>query len=914
MTPRPFLPLCGYAAGVLLGSSGAGLDQLLSCALGGAGVIAAVVLWLRRHPRHPLVGMAPGAMIVWTASTAGAVSGAQAWQAAVGPPLRAQGERWLAARREGQPVVVEGRLRGDAQPTEYGASLVLDVDRFDAAGQSMPSRGGIRVSVSGAAARLAATDWRDGRRLRVPVILREPQPYQNPGLPNQTHVLALQGVTWLAGVKSAALVTVERPASPLEEAAAAARAYVRRAVGDAMRPGIPQAREPARAAGAWQEPASIRLGIVTAILVGDRAGIPLEVTERLQKAGTFHVIAISGGNIAMLTVIVLTALRTVRVPPRASAVVTAAAVGVYGVIASGASSVARATVVALICLSARALDVRPAGFAVLWSALLGLLLWSPLSIRDPGFLLTAGATIGILLSAPGLLRGRAPETWPRPAVPASTARKGGPEGDPDARRTAFHRVGWLRSIARATVAADLVLLPIATTLFSRVSVAGLVLNPLAIPLMGLAQLAGLAIVATSVAAPGVAAAAAMVAAFGVDGLLTVSALVERWPWLAWRVPPPGVVAIGVYYAAWLAWIVARRRDERRIAPASLTIALFCTLWIATAPSWLPSRFAKLPPMTPFRAAVHPPLIVVFLDVGQGDATLVRLPHGRAILVDAGGLPGASAFDVGARVVVPALWAMGTRRLEALALTHGDPDHIGGAAAVVADLMPHEMWDAIPVPGHPGLARVQAATAAHGVGWRRVLSGTRLTRDRVDFRVIHPPRPEWERRRVRNDDSLTLWVEYGSVRVLLPGDIGGSVEEQLARDFSRQEAGVTILKVAHHGSATSSAAPFLDALRPAVAVVSAGRGNRFGHPAREVIARYAARGIPLLRTDLLGATAVVTDGSSARAYAWSGAAWREVWRAAGPPPSALRGGVGRRRGAAAGGAGRGAQAGPGTLAR
>jgi competence protein ComEC len=131
--------------------------------------------------------------------------------------------------------------------------------------------------------------------------------------------------------------------------------------------------------------------------------------------------------------------------------------------------------------------------------------------------------------------------------------------------------------------------------------------------------------------------------------------------------------------------------------------------------------------------------------------------------------------------------------------------------------------------------------------------------------------------VRNDDSLTLVLQSGVARVVLPGDIGVATEAELQRRLAFEPGALTILKVPHHGSAGSSSRAFLEALRPALAVVSAGRGNPFGHPAAPALARYRDLGVPVLRTDCDGAVAVLTDGRRVQALRWNAGEWEPVWR-------------------------------------
>ena len=233
------------------------------------------------------------------------------------------------------------------------------------------------------------------------------------------------------------------------------------------------------------------------------------------------------------------------------------------------------------------------------------------------------------------------------------------------------------------------------------------------------------------------------------------------------------------------------------------------------------------------------------------------PGGETLLVDTGGqvLPG--RFDVGSRVVVPAIWALGVRSLDYLAITHGDPDHAGGAAAVLRDLGPREVWEGIPVPTSELLAAVRSAATEVRAVWRTVRAGDRLWIGGVDVRVLHPPAPDWERRRVRNDDSVVLELRHGNVSIVLPGDIGADVEPAVAATIDA--AAIRVVKVPHHGSRSSSTAAFIQALSPSLAVVSAGRRNLFGHPHPDVIARYEAAGAGLLQTASDGAVALCTDG-------------------------------------------------------
>jgi competence protein ComEC len=616
-------------------------------------------------------------------------------------------------------------------------------------------------------------------------------------------------------VKSAALVEVQRGAWWAELAGRARRrARVARARDQAP-------RDPEAAA------------VALAVLIGDRSGLDDGLVRRLQAAGTYHVISISGGNVVLLTALCFLALGLVLRAPRIVAALTLLCTLAYGGLVAGDPSVARAITAASLYLGAAMAGLTPRPLAALLTTACLLVLVDPLIVADVGAWLSFGATLGILvLASPllGLVPWRLLPAWCRWARPVA-------------------------ALVASTVAAELMLLPVAAAVFGRVTAAGLLLNVVAIPAMAIVQIGGLAVVAASGWLPAASRPAAAVAAGAARALVTSSALVDVWPVFSWRVPPVSIGWIAVYYlAAAAAW---RLRDRRLAGRAAVVMATAALVVIALAP------FAEGTRPAPGR------LRVTAVDVGQGDATLVQLPGGDSLLVDAGGTPG--SFDVGGRVVTPALWALGVRRLTWLALTHPDVDHIGGAVAVADDMAPREIWEGIAVPRDPDLQRIRGFADTHAIAWRTVLSGARLeTGGPVRIDVVHPPEPDWERQRSRNDDSVVLRIRYGRVDILLTGDAGAEFDERLPPDLA--SSALRILKAGHHGSRTSTSDRLVGAMRPQAALISVGRGNLFGQPAPDVIARLAAAGAAIFRTDRDGAVSLETDGRTVRIRTALGRNW------------------------------------------
>ncbi len=716
---------------------------------------------------------------------------------------------------------VEGRLRTDALKGPSGVTLDIFIDRIELNGsmQSVtggpPSRlrryggTGALIGVGGELASDRILQWRAGRRVALPATLRIPTTYLDPGVGDAERQLAWRGVALVGSVKSDRLVEVASVGTPLAEALASMRAAIRRAVASSVAP--------------WSARSA---AVVNAILIGDRAGLETAVERRLQEAGTYHVIAISGGNIAILAGLCLFLLRLMRRGPRISALLVIFMLTSYAFLVEGGSSVARATVMAAIYFSAQLFDHRtlPLNVAALTAAILFCV--DPLQVVDAGFALTFGATLGIVV---GMSRFA-------DVLPASP---------------------WLRAPAVLLVAsacAEIALLPVGAFVFSRVTFAGLIVNFAAIPLMTLVQVAGMAAAGLTWLSPDAARWAGWVAHMAVEGLIGSAALVDVAPWLTRRLAPPPLWVMGVYYASLVgavsaSFVVPTFRSALRRSAAACAIA--SGLWIVVTPTF---------------ATRSQPLRVTFLDVGQGDAAIVQFPDGRTLSIDAGGLA-STTFDIGGRVIAPAFWALGVRRLDYMSVTHGDVDHSGGAASVFRDFRPFEVWEGVPVPPHAATRELRALADEAGTVWRTLQPADRVSFGDVDLVVHHPPHPDWERQRVRNDDSEVIEIRYGGVSFVFTGDIGRDVERTIASSFAR--APIRILKVPHHGSATSSSQAFLDALRPDIAVISAGRGNPFGHPAASVLERYRNIGAAIYRTDQDGAVTVETDGISVRVLTFKG---------------------------------------------
>jgi competence protein ComEC len=398
----------------------------------------------------------------------------------------------------------------------------------------------------------------------------------------------------------------------------------------------------------------------------------------------------------------------------------------------------------------------------------------------------------------------------------------------------------------ASVAVELVLIPVSAASFSRVTLAGPLLNLSAVPLMAVAQVAGL-VVAAADWWPPLAAPAGWLAAHSAAAIVDTARLVDVAPNVSWRVPPPPAPVIVLYYIALLVTLFVWNSRLRLVAMPLCAVALLIVV----------GAIGRHGP------TAVPGMRLTVLDVGQGEALLLE-SGGSRLQIDAGGVPfGGGSFDVGALVIAPSHWDRRVSRLDAVLITHGDPDHVGGARVLLQDFSPRQLWEGVVVPRHEPSARLRELAAEERIATVLRRSGEVFRWGDARVRVLHPPEPDWERPRVRNDDSVVLEVSCGDVALLLTGDIGAEVEREVAPRL--RPARVRILKVAHHGSRTSSSAELLESWRPQIALISAGRGNTFGHPTPEVIGRLESIGARIYRTDRDGQITLETDPGCGTAF-------------------------------------------------
>jgi competence protein ComEC len=569
-----------------------------------------------------------------------------------------------------------------------------------------------------------------------------------------------------------------------------------------------------------------RWAMAEALLLAQKAGLAQETRARFVAAGLVHLLAISGMHVGLIAAGVLLLSAAAGLPPRPGRRLALLLTAAYVLFLGAPSAALRALLQAALLLGAAELQ-RPADpFTVLAAAALGILIADPMALLDPGFQLSFAGMVGLIgwrRPVGDLL----PRRWPRYVRDGIAAGVAASALTTPVAALHFGQASWI-GIPGSLVAVPLLSAAVAGILVALLVAAltGSVTGPHAL----LADLPLRLLDLTAEACARVPRGHGYISAATVLGLLAAAAafVIARRFWLRGEhgALPPSSSAPAAVHAQWAAR--GRRRALRLVGAAASAAAV-----AAWAPIIVRGADGAL--------EIHA------IDVGQGDAFAIRTPRGRWVLVDAG--PRTPRSDAGRDRVVPFLLQRGARRIDALILTHPDADHIGGAGAVMDAFRVDLVIDPGLPAGKETFIDLLAAARGASTRWIAGRAGMTFRIDGVHFALLYPLH-ELDGPVVANDFSLVFRLEYGGFAALFLGDAPTAVEEQLvARHGRRLRAAV--LKVGHHGSATSTGTMLLDAAQPELALVSAGRRNRYGHPAPSVVRRLEQHRVRVLRTDQLG---------------------------------------------------------------
>lgn len=760
------------------------------------------------------------------------------------------------------PLRWHGRLRTDPLELPWGRRYQIDLEEVESAAGATRVSGGLRLTYyRSEPPHLDPPPVRAGDRIEAFARAIPIRNFGDPGTFDYRGYLARQNIQLQATLRNAELLTIiGHPRLSLSDRFARARGWFLHTVDDLFSP------RPDEAA------------LARAILLGDRSFVDHDQVVDFQKTGVYHVLVLAGLHVGTLAAFFLWVGRRFRLGLLQRVFLTFLALVGYAAIVEDRPPIVRAVLMATVYLCARLLYRRMDLLNVAAISALVILVARPSEISDASFLLsfTAVATIGAVAvpwmdrwsepyrralahlsdvtrdpsHSPRMIQFRmemrAAAAWISARLPHLVAHfASGLLVHP------FRAAIYFVDIALISAVLQLGMMPLLAYYFHRVTLAGPFANIPAVLLTGIAVPLGFLMLTVSLVSHAL---AALLAKFMGVVLTTLNATViwfAHWHIASYRIPEPSVILIVVFAALVIALSASVRARWNAWWLVGLTAAtLAATAVIATYP--LPPRLN------------HGKLEFTALDVGQGDSLFLAFPNGHTMLVDAGGEPGTfhsgdmrSGIDVGEDVVSPYLWSRGLKQIDVVALTHAHEDHLGGLPAILENFKVGELWVGRDIHS-AAYRRVLEVARARGVLIRHLKQGDSFSTDGVTGNVLWPE-DDSEGQTARNDDSLVMRLCDGTQSLLLPGDIERPSERKILSED--ETVGVNFLKVAHHGSRTSTTDSFLEATHPAFGAISVGRDNSFGHPSPEVIERLESAGVRVYRTDRDGAITALTDGKT-----------------------------------------------------
>lgn len=545
--------------------------------------------------------------------------------------------------------------------------------------------------------------------------------------------------------------------------------------------------------------------LLLAILLGDKDKLSEDIQESFKTSNLSHMLAVSGAHVSYIILGLTYVLQNSIIGKKNGKIVCIIFLLAFMAITNFTPSVTRACIMAILTLFSSIIYRKSDVYTNISVVALITLIFNPYSLLDLGFQLSYGGTIGIIIFIKRIQE----------------------------KKSNSKVINYIKQMALVSIYANIIIIPIMMYHFNTVSFTFIISNIMASPILGIIVITGFLFIIASITVKPLTRLIAIFIKPILSILIKISQICSKLPFSNILVVTPYMFNVISYYAIILYCIKSKKNNKCKIIICLLIVLILINFIIYIFPQ---------------------KLRIFFIDVGQGDSTLIITPDKKTVLIDGGG---SDSFDVGEKVLLPYLLDRRILKIDYVLISHFDTDHCGGILTIMEKVKVKNIIISEQAEHSENYERFKKLMIHKKIRLIEVKKGDKIKIGRYsEFKILFPTSRLLSENPL-NNNSIVAQFNYNNFKMLFTGDIEKLAEQQILKT-EKAEIRADILKVAHHGSKTSSIPEFIKAVRPKIALIGVGKNNTFGHPNQQTIKNLENIKCRIYRTDLQGEIIIKID--------------------------------------------------------
>lgn len=545
--------------------------------------------------------------------------------------------------------------------------------------------------------------------------------------------------------------------------------------------------------------------LLLAILLGDKDKLSEDIQESFKTSNLSHMLAVSGAHVSYIILGLTYVLQNSIIGKKNGKIVCIIFLLAFMAITNFTPSVTRACIMAILTLFSSIIYRKSDVYTNISVVALITLIFNPYSLLDLGFQLSYGGTIGIIIFIKRIQE----------------------------KKSNSKVINYIKQMALVSIYANIIIIPIMMYHFNTVSFTFIISNIMASPILGIIVITGFLFIIASITVKPLTRLIAIFIKPKLSILIKISQICSKLPFSNILVVTPYMFNVISYYAIILYCIKSKKNNKCKIIICLLIVLILINFIIYIFPQ---------------------KLRIFFIDVGQGDSTLIITPDKKTVLIDGGG---SDSFDVGKKVLLPYLLDRRILKIDYVLISHFDTDHCGGILTIMEKVKVKNIIISEQAEHSENYERFKKLMIHKKIRLIEVKKGDKIKIGRYsEFKILFPTSRLLSENPL-NNNSIVAQFNYNNFKMLFTGDIEKLAEQQILK-AEKAEIRADILKVAHHGSKTSSIPEFIKAVKPKIALIGVGKNNTFGHPNQQTIKNLENIKCRIYRTDLQGEIIIKID--------------------------------------------------------